>query len=92
MKTKVYSQLDIPAQESEVCSTQDLGVLDKTSITSVVEFMHKFQDDASFSPPTKEVMYDTDKYDIDIDSDDLAPDTFIELEELDEVIRSKSSS
>lgn len=78
----VYSQANKPPRRDEIVNTQDLGVLDKTSLTSVVEFMQKFNEDATFTPPTKEVMYDNDKFDISLDTDDEVLGQFSELEDL----------
>lgn len=80
----VYSQLNPPSPQFEEVDTQDLGVLDKTSITSVVGFMQKFQEDATFSPPTVDVLFDSEKYDINIDSDDEVLGQFSELEDFEE--------
>lgn len=65
----VYSQANPPEPQSEVISTKELAVLDKVSITKVTEFMHKFASDSTFSPPTLEVMYDSDKVEVSINDD-----------------------
>lgn len=66
---KIFSQLNTPPIEREVVDTNDLGVLDKVSITSVVDFMRKFQSDASFTPPTVDIMFESDNYNVGIDDD-----------------------
>lgn len=86
----IYTQLNPPKFDCEHVNTQDLGVLDRASLTSVVDFMLKFEEDSTFTPPTKEVMYDTDKYNIDIDSDENVADTFSDLEDYDEVINARA--
>jgi len=86
----VYSQVNPPKPVCEKVNTQDLKVLDRSSLTSVVDFMLKFEEDATFTPPTKAVMYDTDRYDIDIDSDEKMIDSFSELEDYDEVLNARA--
>lgn len=65
----IYSQGNIPPIQHDPCDTVDLGVLDRTTLTSVVDFMHKFASDASFTPPTMDVMYDTDKFSLSVDDE-----------------------
>lgn len=87
----LYSQCNPPAPQSEVLDRKELGVLDKVSITKVTEFMHKFQDDATFSPPTLEVMYDTDQVSVNIDDEPLS--MFDSLEDIDvEEMRARDES
>lgn len=77
-----FSQGNPPSSIHESCSEQDLAVLDKTSLTSVVDFMQKFQEDATFTPPTKTVMFDSEKYDINVDGDEEVLEQFPDIEEL----------
>ena len=78
---KVFTQACPPEKVDENLDTQDVACLDTTSLTTVVEFMHKFADDATFSPPTREVMYDTENYNVSIDDEDV-PETFADIEDL----------
>lgn len=84
-KVKVYSNVTPPQPVHEVCTSKDLGVLDKVSITKVTEFMHRYQADASFSPPTVDVLYDSDKYDVTVD--DEVDSVFIDVEDMDDEIQ-----
>ena len=83
---KVFTQLDPPKAESEKVSTKDLPVLDNVTITKVTDFMQKFQADATFSPPTIEVLFDSDDVD-NISVDDDVDSVFIDIEEMDDVIQ-----
>lgn len=85
---EVFSQANPPESVTEKVRTKDLPVLDKVTITKVTEFMQKFQSDASFTPPTVDVMYDSDKYDVNIDTDFKDVDSvFIDIEEMDDDIQ-----
>ena len=89
---KVFSQCDPPLPDHETPTSRDLAVLDKVSITKVTEFMHRFQEDASFTPPTLDVMYDSEKIDLDIDSEGEVDSIFIEAEDMnDEITRARNS-
>lgn len=79
---KVFTQITPPPAESEKLDTQDLGVLDKESLTSVVDFIQKFQKDASFAPPTRDVMFDSERYNLDIDKDGDYPERYPDIESL----------
>jgi len=89
----LYSQCNPPAPQSENIDKKELGVLDKVSITKVTEFMQKFQDDATFSPPTLEVLYDTDQVSVNIDDEPLNLFESIEDIDVDEMrVRAKSNN
>jgi hypothetical protein len=77
---KIFSQLNPPPYETEKCTQKDLEILDKVSLTSVVDFMHKFASDATFTPPTVDVLFDSEKYDVGVDDDieDIFDSDFLE--------------
>lgn len=89
----MYSNTKVPPVQFEKISTKELEILDKESITSVVDFVRKFQDDATFSPPSVEVLYDSDKYAIDTDTDDEVLNLFGgEIEDFDEVMENDDAT
>lgn len=73
---------DRPQKLQEV-DQRELSVLDKDSITSINDFMLKFAEDKSFSPPESSMVFDSDIADIDIDSDE-APSMAYDFEDADE--------
>lgn len=50
--------------------TRELETLDKTSPTSVVDFIRLFANDRSFAPPESTMVFDSDFGDISIDDDE----------------------
>lgn len=85
---KIYTQLDPPPVMREEVDPTDLECLDKVSITSVTEFMQKYQADATFTPPTLDVLFDTDRVDdLSLDDDAEIDSMFIGVEDMDEEIQ-----
>lgn len=81
----LYSNAKKPAPQYEKVSKKELAVLDKVSITSVVDFMRKFQSDATFAPPSVGVSFDSDNFDVSIDDEGEVPSIFDNLEEYDPI-------
>lgn len=67
---KVRTQFDVTPTQFENNSGVELGSLDKTSITSVSDFIQRFQADKSFAVPEADMVYDTDVAPVDIDNDE----------------------
>lgn len=79
---KVYHQFKKCPSHKEDIDPVDMKSLDKTSITSVADFILRFQADKSFAPPEDSSMvYDSDISKIDIDKD-VAPEMSYDFEEL----------
>lgn len=67
---KVRTQFDVTPTQYENNSGVELGSLDKTSITSVSDFIQRFQADKSFAVPEVDMIYDTDVAPVDLDNDE----------------------
>lgn len=62
--------LNFAAQPHELSKVdeRELEVLDKDSITSINEFMKRYAEDKTFTPPESNMVFDSDISDVDIDT------------------------
>lgn len=93
----MYSQRKKPNIQHEILSPKEVPILDKTSITSVVDFIRKYQSDATFAPPSVDVSFDSDNYSLDIDDDSDVPSLFddvldYDIDELRDATRAKDDA
>ena len=79
--SNTYINFAEKAQEFESIKTFELDCLDKDSVTSINEYMLKYAEDKSFTPPEGSFVFDTDISD-DISVDDEVPGMDYDFEDV----------